>query len=180
MSTVSWRKLLAVLVLGLLGWTGAARAQPPPQVEVSIADELILPEDEIRPAVRDADGQLITRPGDVIQYTLTATNTGAGAAHGVELVDPIPDGTEYVLNSAQGEGMEISCSIDGGHTYHPQPVLMEVRLPDGSTAWEEAPARQYTHVRWALTTPIDPGATVAARLRVRVIAGEAAAAEEEE
>jgi len=173
-------KWLVAVALGLFVLSGAARAQPTPQVEMSITDELVTPEGQVRLVTRDSDGRLVTVPGDIIRYTVRATNVGQAPAHGVELVDPIPEGTEYVLNSAQGAGMEITCSIDGGHTYHPQPVLYDVRLPDGTIEQREAAPGQYTHVRWVVTEPIQPGATAVASMRVRVIAGQTPAAAEEQ
>ena len=164
-------KVLAYTGLCLLLMSTPARAQPGPQVQVTITDELVLADGQIRAAVRDSMGQLITHPGDIIRYTLTATNTGQDPAYSVELVDPIPAGTEYVLDSARGADMEIACSIDAGNTYHSPPVLYQVRLPDGQLEELPAPASRYTHVRWTLTDAIQPGESAAASLEVRVLAG---------
>ena len=96
-----------------------------------MSDELILAPNETRPALRDSTGNLITKPGDVIQYTLTATNSGTEQAHDVEIVDPIPKGTEFIPNSAVGMGMSISYSIDGGLSYQRPPVVYNFRRSDG-------------------------------------------------
>ena len=161
---------------------GAARGQtlPPntPRIEIAVNDELILKPDEIRPVQRDSSGNLITRPGEIIQYTLTATNIGLQPAHDVEIVDPIPEGTEYVLESARGEGMIISCSIDGGRLYQSPPVVHDFQRPDGVIEKRAAPASAYTHVKWLVPRPILPGAQVTAFLQVRVIAGNAPGEEE--
>ena len=164
-------RILAYSGLCLILLNGPARAQPGPQVQVTIADELVLADGQTRAAVRDSTGQLITHPGDIIRYTLSATNTGQDPAYSVELVDPIPAGTEYVLESARGAAMEIACSIDAGSTYHPPPVQYPVRLPDGQVIEQTAPASRYTHVRWTLTGAIQPGESAAASLEVRVLAG---------
>lgn len=49
------------------------------------------------------------RPGDTVEYTITAWNDGNQPADTVTLVDAIPDSTSYVVNSAN----EIN---DGGNT----------------------------------------------------------------
>ena len=154
--------------------SGTTRAQQPagPRVEIAIRDTLAPAPGEVRPAVRDSSGNLMTRPGDVIRYTLTATNRGRDPAYNVEIVDPIPEGTEYVIGSAAGEGMALSYSIDGGRFYQEPPVTYEVRRPDGAVEKRPAPAGMYTHVKWRVTRPIPPGGRASATLRVRVMASE--------
>ena len=172
------REMLAFAVFAAMGSAlngGVAEAQtspsPGPRIEIILSDELVLPPDEIRPVRRDSTGNLLSRPGDVIQYTLTAVNRGTQAAHNVEIVDPIPRGTEYVLDSASGEGMTISYSIDGGHTYHLPPVLYDFRHPNGEIEKRPVPAGLYTHVKWLVTQPILPEESAPATLQVRVSAG---------
>jgi uncharacterized repeat protein (TIGR01451 family) len=133
-----------------------------------ISDDLVLAPGDTHSVKRDSTGNLISRPGDIILYTLTATNRGTEPAHDVEIVDPIPDGTEYILDSATGKGMTISCSIDGGHFYWQPPVIYDVHRPDGRIDKRPASAGMYTHVKWLVTQPIPPGVSVTATLRVRV------------
>ena len=157
------------LCAALAGEGGQAQAPPGPRVEVAIHDDGLAP-GETRPAERDSTGRLITRPGDIIRYTLMATNLGADPAYHVDLVDPIPAGTEYILDSAEGSGMAVSYSIDGGRSYQPPPVLYDFQRPDGGMERRPALSRMYTHVRWLVGQPIRPGARVVATLRVRVTA----------
>lgn len=167
--------------LCLVAVSGAAWAQAPeppgPKIEITITDELVLPPGGDRLAVRDTSGSLISRPGDVILYTLTAANRGDGPAHGVELIDPIPEGTEYVVGSVTGAEMAVSYSIDGGHFYQDAPVTYETTRSDGAIERRPAPASMYTHVKWRVERAIPPGGRVVASLRVRVTAR--ATAEEE-
>ncbi|MBI4551474.1 MAG: DUF11 domain-containing protein [Candidatus Latescibacteria bacterium] len=153
-------------------WAQAAQPAPAagPKIDIVITDALAGPEPG-RKVERDKSGNLITKPGDLIRYTLTATNRGTEPAHNVEIVDPIPAGTEYVLESATGKEMTISYSIDGGRSYQLPPVTYEVRLPDGKTEKRPAPAGMYTHVKWVVTQPIPPKASVSATLNVRVRTG---------
>jgi uncharacterized repeat protein (TIGR01451 family) len=39
--------------------------------------------------------------GDVLVYTITYTNEGSEDATGVKIVDPVPEGTVYVVGSAE-------------------------------------------------------------------------------
>lgn len=170
MKEIVGKLALAALCIAATGSALWAQAQPPPgpRIEVAVADGLVLKKGEIRPTVRDSTGNLVTRPGDVIRYTLTATNRGREPAHNVEVVDPIPAGTEYVLGSAKGKGARISYSIDSGRFYQQPPVVYEFRLPDGSIEKRPAPADLYTHVKWTITQPIPPGGSVPITLQVRV------------
>ena len=159
----------ALLALGLAGLS-SAQGQPAGGVEITIADELVLPEgdDRLGKPQRDESGSLITRPGDVILYTLAALNGGIEPAYDVEIVDPIPQGAEYVLKSAGGESMTVTYSIDGGNFYQPEPILFDFRRPDGVIEQRPVPGAQYTHIKWRMDRPIPPGSRVTATFRVRV------------
>ena len=165
---------LTVFCLVLAGKLSQAQEEQRsgPQIEITMSDELLLAPNEVRPAIRDSVGNLITKPGDVIQYTLTATNSGTEQAHDVEIVDPIPKQTEFIPNSAVGMGMTISYSIDGGLSYQLPPVVYDFRRADGVVEKRPALASMYTHVKWLMTMPIQPGKSVTAQLKVRLTAGE--------
>lgn len=139
-----------------------------PRVEITITDELVPAPGEIRTAQRDSTGALITRPGDVIRYTLTAVNSGTQPAYEAEIVDPIPEGTEYFIGSASGDGMTITYSIDDGNFFQPQPITYEFRNPDGTIEKRPAAPDMYTHIKWLVTKPIQPRSSVSATFRVRV------------
>ena len=96
-------------------------------------------------------------PGDTLIYTLHYTNSGAGAARDVELVDPVPAGTVLVPKSAAGDAV-ITFSINGGKDFKPYPVKYTIVKPDGAREQVEAPAAMYTHVKWRVAGPIAPGA----------------------
>ena len=154
----------------MVGAQAPARSapEPGPRIEVVIAGELVLSDDEDRAVLRDGDGHLVTRPGDVIRYRLTASNRGGEAARNTELLDPIPAGTEYVIGSAQGEGMRVLFSIDNGQTFVPEPVRYRTRTTEGEVRELPAPARMYTHVKWLSPEPIPPDGMVEATFEVRV------------
>jgi uncharacterized repeat protein (TIGR01451 family) len=160
----------ACAVLAASGLTRAQQSTPPAGVTITITDELVLPvgDPRIGKAVRDSAGNLISKPGDIIRYTLIAVNGGAEPAYGVEMVDPIPRGTEFVIGSAAGVRMTITYSIDGGNHFQPAPILYDFRNPDGTIEKKHVPPDRYTHVKWLVNEPMGPRSKVIATMRVRV------------
>ena len=61
---------------------------------VTTAFDLFAPTLASQKSVTDLDGGQV-EPGDVLEYTVSLTNTGLDAAAGVRLTDPIPAGTVY-------------------------------------------------------------------------------------
>lgn len=98
-----------------------------------------------------------TKPGDVLIYTISYTNTRDSVIQDASVVDPIPDGAEYVPGSASGEGTNITCSIDNGRSYSSPPIKYTIRNPDGSREEETATPDMYTHIKWNFNTPLSPG-----------------------
>jgi uncharacterized repeat protein (TIGR01451 family) len=90
------------------------------------------------------------KPGDVAVYTISYTNKGSGEAKDASFVDPVPEGMVYVIGSAEGKETAITCSVDGGKSFHAQPVKQAVKKPSGSTEEKDAPAKSYTHIRWVV------------------------------
>jgi len=56
----------------------------------------------------DANGNGLVDPGDVLQYSITVTNSGATPATGVVMTDAIPANTTYVANSTQLNGVALT------------------------------------------------------------------------
>ena len=155
------RTLVAACSIASSSWAQApvdeAAELRGPRIEIAVTDELVLPKGATESVIRDGAGNLVTRPGDVIRYRLTASNRGSEPARNTELLDPIPAGTEYVIGSARGDGMRLLFSIDGGRTFGPQPVRYEVRSPQGEVIEVAAEPGMYTHVKWSGLSPISPG-----------------------
>jgi len=61
----------------------------------------------------DLNGNGLVDPGDTLQYTITATNSGATPATGVVLTDAVPANTTYVANSVQMNGVAIGDTAPG-------------------------------------------------------------------
>jgi len=112
-----------------------------------------------------------SRPGDLIEYRLSFTNTREGAVGNVVFDDPIPVGLVYVEGSAgaEPENVVVEFSIDGGDSYTANP---EIEVEEaGERVRRPAPAEAYTHVRWTVQGTLAPGEEVRAVFRVRVSAG---------
>lgn len=167
-------KPFALLLTGLLGiGLLPLPALAAPEVEVVMQDRLVRVDGDMRAVERDSIGQLITRPGDLVEYTLMATNLGTEAAHGVEIVDPIPDGMRYVAGSARGAGMTVYVSGDGGGSYQLPPLTYRERQADGSLVEKPVPAERYTHVKWVADDPLLPTEALEAVCRMQVVEEEA-------
>jgi uncharacterized repeat protein (TIGR01451 family) len=92
-------------------------------------------------------------PGDKVGYRINVENKGEDAADNLVLNNPIPDNTIYVDNSARGADSKIEFSVDGGKQYGlPEQLFITKegkKLP--------ATAKDYTHVRWTLLSPLNTG-----------------------
>ena len=56
----------------------------------------------------DVNGNTLVDPGDVLQYSITVTNSGSATATGVVLSDAIPANTTYVANSVRMNGVAVT------------------------------------------------------------------------
>ncbi len=139
-------------------------------VSVAVTDALVLAAADARQGQpgRDAQGQLLARPGDVIEYMLTARNDGTDPAFGVEMVNRVPPGTHYVGGSALGARTVIAFSIDGGATFGGEPIQTTERRADGSIGKRTAEPSEYTHVKWVLQGALPPQQQARAVFRVQV------------
>ena len=107
-------------------------------------------------------------PGDVLQYVLLYANQGDETATNAVIEDPVPKGTTFVANSAEGDGAAITFSNDGGKTWAPAVKLTyEVKLPSGAVERRVATPSEYTNIRWTISR-VPAGASGKVSFRVRV------------
>ena len=126
--------------------------------------------------VKDADGKIRiewhaaekTNPGDVLKYTIAYTNTGKVEARNAVINDPVPEGTTYIANSAEGKNTEISFSIDGKKFEAPTMLTYKVKQPDGTVTEHRAGPEMYTHIRWKVMKPVNPGESGTVSFKVTV------------
>jgi uncharacterized repeat protein (TIGR01451 family) len=123
---------------------------------------------EIKTWLEMAGNNGAAKPGDVLRFTLKAENKGDLPAKKLTLVQPVPQGTVYMLNTAISESpASVVYSIDGSKTFVAKPTV-KVSLPDGTVEARPAPAEAYTHVRWRLGRALAPKATSKVFYQVKV------------
>ena len=79
---------------------------------VAFSTELFAPQLDVVKAVQDVNGGQV-EPGDVLRYSLTATNTGGDDALNVSLEDPIPVNTAYVPGTLTVDGVSLNDAFPG-------------------------------------------------------------------
>jgi uncharacterized repeat protein (TIGR01451 family) len=104
-------------------------------------------------------------PGDQVIYTLEVRNTGAVAVAAPVVIEPVPEHTRYVADSAVGPGAEVSYSVDGGRTFDRAENLL-VQGADGQQ--RPAVAADITHIRWQLRIGLKSNSVAFVRFRAVV------------
>ena len=97
------------------------------------------------------------RPKDVLEYRVTYANTGETTLRKVAVVDPVPVGTEYMVQTATrpNEG-SVEFSIDGGKTFHAWPIRIKKQTANGEEVIVQATADMVTHIRWLIESDFEP------------------------
>lgn len=113
--------------------------------------------------VRKPAGRVI--PGTTVIYTNSLTNQGEVTLEAPVIDNPVPESTEYLADSARGEGTSITFSVDGGASYD-VPEKLIVTGADGQPA--PAAPRDYTHIRWQFSNDLPPQGTARVEFRVKV------------
>jgi uncharacterized repeat protein (TIGR01451 family) len=158
-------RALVALAFALFGFASIALAQDNSENPVSIRLEIFV--------VSVVDGEerytaaTTARPGQVVEYRLFATNIDDTTLPPgtVVLTGPVPEGTQYVANSAtpSSERLLTEYTADGGNSY--DETLVFVGRGDNRSL---ADPSEYTAVRWTLLVDMEPGAEEAFFYRVTV------------
>jgi hypothetical protein len=169
----TWAVVLSLVVLSTLAF--GQNGEPDP-VTVTLESYLVSVE-------TGSDGSVVERfaeavsayPGQIIEYRVIAI-VGAEAglpAATLALVGPIPDGTEYLLDTAtpSSDDVTLEASLDGVAFAVP-PLVVTVTDADGRDVEVEADASAYRAVRWLVTRDLVAGDRVELVYRV-VIRGAA-------
>lgn len=159
--------VLLLLSLAMIEPAQAQRASAAPGVEqrpisINLTQKKVARDAQGREVLVDAGSVL---PNDVIEYRAVYRNTSNGAVKRVSAALPLPEGLEYLPNSAQPrKGVQFAGGASS--VYGPEPL--QRTLADGRT--EPLPYNEYRQVRWSIDE-LAPGAevTVVARARVEAV-----------
>lgn len=105
-------------------------------------------------------------PGETVQYNTYFENISDKPADNINIVNPIPEHTVYLPNSAHGKNTQIVFSVDGGKHYGKAGTL-KVRGNDGKLY--PAKPSDYTHIQWQYLGNLAPQTKQAVGFRVRLL-----------
>jgi len=131
---------------------------------------------ELHGAVRRGDQLLSVEKansvghGELIDWTIEASNVGDGAANGVVVGAQVPSGTEFVGGSASAPGARILYSINQGRDFSERP-LIEKKDDKGQIVMVPAPSSLYTNVRFEWSGKLDADARLSGTYQVEVTEG---------
>ncbi|MBN2061089.1 MAG: DUF11 domain-containing protein [Deltaproteobacteria bacterium] len=167
---VSQKVYVAILLLALVFFlhAGVLKAQEAPRLDLKTTAE--------KEVKVKKDGKWMvervpvekTGPGDILVFTINYLNRGKTDAVDAAIVNPIPQGVVYVLESAGGKDAEVMCSVDNAVSWHKPPVMIRVKNAEGKEEVKPAPAESYTHVRWTIKKTVPPGQSGRVSFKVSV------------
>jgi uncharacterized repeat protein (TIGR01451 family) len=163
------RFFVVLVVLAFSATAAMAQIGQKPELvlTLSVQKEVIVTGEGGKPKTEWREVQS-TGPGDVLRYTIRYENKGKGEARDAKIVDPVPQNTSYIGESAGGDDAAIAFSLDG-KTFHPPPRLTyRVRQADGTEVEHIATPDMYTHIQWKLIKPVPPGGTGSVSFKVLV------------
>ena len=101
------------------------------------------------------------KPGEVLEYQATYSNTGAKPVSNLQATLPVPQGMVYVPKSANP--IVVQASTDGA-TFAPAPLL---RKKEGGVGMEPVPVEDYRALRWQVST-LGAGSSLMVSARMKV------------
>jgi len=163
------------LAAGSLWLLGLALAQTVGDLRLDLKAFRVVSVQEQNRTVERLEAALDAKPGQLIEYQLTAQNTRTNPLRQVALVIPIPPTTFYQAPSALpvrlGDTLVTpEFSFDGGKSYGRPPLKRKLRVLENGKEVEkevEVKPEEYTHVRWVIPQ-VEPRQTLILSLRVVV------------
>jgi len=153
-----WRSALCAAVISVV-----AQAQTPADhlvIKVSAEVAVSKPEPKLQAAERVV-------PGDVLIYTVEVRNAGQYAVESAVVIQPVPNHTMYLADSAVGPAVDVDYSVDGGRTFD-RPENLKPVNGGAAAAATRAAAAEYTHIRWRMRNRLKPSSIAYLRFRAQV------------
>ena len=141
------RTMITLFILSVLLY-----AQGVPKLELTVIDTKV----NMTQAEKEGKAAITYKPGDIIRYTIIASNTGNGMLTSPLITNPIPKGVTYMPLSAKGLNSKITYSMNNGTLFQPWPVTYNIKDKNGKTIKMMASPDMITHVRWELTKSLAP------------------------
>jgi len=144
------KKITCIILLFVAG--SLLFAQGIPKLELTIVDTKV----NMSQAEKEGRVAINYKPGDVIRYTIIASNTGNGILTSPLITDPVPQGVSYKPFSAMGQNSVITYSVNNGRLFQAWPPTYIERDENGQDVVKLASPDMVTHVRWELTKTLAP------------------------
>jgi uncharacterized repeat protein (TIGR01451 family) len=142
-----FRIIVLILVLSFMAF-----AQGTPKLELTVVDTKV----NMSQSEKEGKAQISYKPGDIIRYTIIASNIGNGVLNNPLITDPIPKGVSYNPYSAKGSNSVITYSVNDGRLFQSWPPKYRVKDENGQIVEKLASPDMVTHVRWELTKTLAP------------------------
>ncbi|MGZ6196282.1 MAG: hypothetical protein ACXWNL_01340 [Vulcanimicrobiaceae bacterium] len=108
---------------------------------------------------------VVLKAGDLVRYTIAASNSGDSPALKLTPVGPVPKATSFVPGSARAAGAFAEFTLDG-KTWSAHPML-STKTPNGIVAKPADPSL-YRAVRWITKRALPPKSVFVYSYDVRV------------
>jgi uncharacterized repeat protein (TIGR01451 family) len=159
--------LLLVFSTTFAVWTSARTATTTAPATPPSADQQPVPVELWGEVTRDGKvinftGDFAPRPGEVITWRVRLNNRRQTEIKNVRAVGPVPAGTYFVADSAEGEGVTVDYSLDG-QNFSQRPMVK-----NGRGELVPADPSTYTSVRFTFSESVAPGTSKVASYRTRV------------
>lgn len=134
--------LTLALSAGVLSAAAFANTSVHGQISAYIVSQDAKGQEKVIPAEQ-------TEPGQTMEFQIVFTNDGETNVKGIQVIDPVPENTQYIGTSNHSDVPAMfEVSIDGGVTFESEPVYRIETQADGTQKRVVIPASQYTHLRW--------------------------------
>ena len=112
------------------------------------------------------------KPRDQLVLSTAVQNVTQKALSNVSIVQPIPEQTQFIANSATDlQTAELQYSADGGKSFAKEPLKKTITVEENGKKFAKEvtiPPQQYTHVKWVLKSlQSEASQTLEVRVNVR-------------